>query len=315
MRQDPTNPARNSLSPSVNEGELLSAIEASGYPLQGIVADKLRPLFDVFEEWGYLDRDTKEHRSLDVHACIDLTKDKCSVVQPDLVLLIECKRSVHPFIFFKNVTDRSILGFPAIAGLKRGVVEIHETSGKRLSEMKGAHALGLVTLPFVENGPPRCSAFSRATLSGKKVELSGTELFNGLVLPLVKALDHASSLYKAREQPDRLFPKLLLLIGVVDAPMLLVESPHRASDPILTPWIRIVRHESVEDVHSWQRFQHYGIDVVHIDYLDEFISGRLLPFAEEFGKRAVSMSEILLKGGQVQDLDNYRWDLMEKRSN
>jgi hypothetical protein len=314
MKQHPTNPARNCLSPSVDEGELVRAIETSGYPLQGIVAEKLMPQFTVTDEWGYIDRDKKDHRSIDIYAYKDLTADDSAIVQPDLVLLAECKRSVHPFVFFKNVNDRSIPGFPAVAGLNRGVVEIREASGKRLSEVKGGRALGLDRLPFIESGPPTCAIFSRATLSGKKVELSGTELFNSLVLPLVKALDHAYVLFKARERPDRLFPKLVMSIGVVDAPMILVESPHRASDPILIPWVRIVRQESVEDPKSPQRYRHYGIEVVHIDYFDEFLSKHLLPFAEEFGRRTVLMSEILLRGGEVQGLDNWTWDHIKQKT-
>ena len=64
----PANPEKNSLSTGVNEAELIRAIDMSGYPLQGVVAGKLKEHFTVSEEWGYLDRDTKEHRSLDLHA-------------------------------------------------------------------------------------------------------------------------------------------------------------------------------------------------------------------------------------------------------
>jgi hypothetical protein len=297
MRQESGNPASNALPSSVDETELLRAIESSGYPLQGIVADKLKSLFGVTEEWGYIDRDTKEHRSLDILAHKRLAKDTDCVIQPCLVLLTECKTSVHPFVFFKSVTDRAIPGFPAVAGLKRGIVEIRESKRGRISEVKGAHALGLHRLSFIQNGPPRCSVFSRAVLSGKKVEMSGTELFNSLVLPLVKALDHAYCLYRDRQQPTHLSPNLLLSIGVLDAPMILVESPHLASDPILTPWVRVVRQESVEDPNSLQRFRYYGIEIVHIDYFDEFLSEHLIPFAEEFSRRSVEKAEILLHGG------------------
>jgi hypothetical protein len=315
MRQTATNPSNNCLPPSADEAELLQAIATSGYPLQGLVAEKLQSEFFVTEEWGYIDCDTKEHRSLDVFGYKKLVEATGSVVEPALALLVECKRSVHPFVFFQNVTDRGIHGFPEVAGLKRGVVEIHETSGKRYRESKGAYALGLDKLPFAANGPPICSVFSRATLSGKKAELSGTELFNGLVLPLVKAFDHADGLYKALSQQDHLFPVLLLSLGVVDAPMILVESPHRASDPILTPWVRVLRQETVEESHSLMRFgqRDYGIDVVHIGFLDEFLSTHLMPFAKDFGQRARQMAEVLRSGGEVQDLDHWSWDQIRKK--
>lgn len=313
MRQGPDNPDRNCVPRGVDEAELVRAIDASGYPLQGLVADKLKHTFTVTEEWGYIDRDSKEHRSLDVFAAKNLPVDKAASVRPRLVLLVECKRSVHPLVFFKNVTDRTIPGFPAIAGLNRGIVEIHDAKGGRFSEVKVAHALGLDKLPFIEGGPPICSAFSRAVLSGKKIELSGTELFNGLVLPLVKAFDHAKGLFKGWDRSDQLFPVLLLAIGVLDTPMILVESPHTASDPILVPWIRVVRQESNEDPHGWERSRFYGIDLVHIDYMDTFLSKQLMPFSDAFVDRTQRMAEILLKGGQVQDLDNWSWDQIQVR--
>jgi hypothetical protein len=309
MRKDPTNPPRNCLPPGVDESELVHAIETSGYPLQGLTASKLVPCFDsVTEEWGYIDRDTEEHRSLDVIAFKDLCTDPTSAIKPSMLVLAECKRSIHPFVFFKDVVERAIFGFPEVAALKRGIVEIHEASGKRQSEVKGAHALGLNKLPFVEHGPATCSAFSRATLSGKKVDLSGEELFKGVVLPLVKAFDHARSMNVAGSRDEQLFPKLILSMTVVEAPMLLVESPSRASDPILTPWVRIARLESIAKPEGWERFRYYGIDVVHIDFLDEYLSKHLLPFAEEFSRRAVKMAPVLFKGGVVQDLDKWDWE-------
>lgn len=313
MRQESTNPVKNCLPSGVKEENLCTAIESSGYPLQGLVAQKLSSSFSVSEEWGYIDRDSKEHRSLDVFGFKELAKGNTSPVSPGLVLLIECKRSVHPFVFFKNITDKPIPEFPAIAGLIREVVDIREASGKRFQEVKGARALSLDMHPFVLNGPARCSAFSRVTPSGSKVELNGTEIFNGLVLPLVKAFDHAATLFKAREKPDKLYPRLVMPIGVLDAPMILVESPQKASDPVLVPWIRIVRQESVKDPNSWQRFRFYGIDIVHIDYLENYLADHLIPFAKEYGERAVQMAEILLRGGEIMDLNDWNWDQIQIR--
>lgn len=314
MRKHSANPPRNVLPPSANESELLRAIELSGYPLQGLAAETLKSEFALTEEWGYLDRDTNEHRSLDLFGYRNLAQGAGGIVRPGLVILAECKRSVHPFVFFQNVVDRLIPGFPTVAGLKRGVVDVREISGKRSSDLYGAAALGLDKLPFVGNGPAECSAFSRATLSGNKAELSGTELFNSLVLPLVKAFDHARGLHRTGQDASELRPTLLIAVGIVDAPMILVESPRQASDPILTPWVRLRRQESIEDPQSWQRYRFYGIDVIHIDFLDDYLSKHLMPFAEEFGRRAATMAEILVNGGEVENLDNWAWDQIRKRT-
>jgi hypothetical protein len=305
VNQSPHNPAGNKLGPGINEPNLIRAIETSGYPLQGVVADKLKSTFGVTEEWGYIDRDTQEHRSLDVFAFKKLLAD--GDVQPSLVLLIECKRSIHPYIFFKNVVDREIPRFPQIAGLTRNAITIHESSGKRLSETSGMAVLGLAELPFVRPGPPHCSAFTMAIAQGDKVTVSGTDPFNSVILPLVKAMDHATSLYKAEPNPTRLYPTLILGLSVLDAPILVVNSPREASTPVLMPWVRVRRQEAQPD-RDRIKYMHYAVDLVHVDFFDEFIADHLTPFADEFVSRVKKQSTILFKSGTVELLDNWRWD-------
>ena len=47
MRINSGNPNRNQLPAGIDETELIKAIESSGYPLQGIVASKLKDYFGV----------------------------------------------------------------------------------------------------------------------------------------------------------------------------------------------------------------------------------------------------------------------------
>lgn len=308
MRQGPTNPSKNIVPTNIKEAALINAIEMSGYPLQSVVANKLNQQFGVTEEWGYIDRDSKEHRSLDIFAFKSLIEDQASSVQPSLVLLVECKRSMHPYVFFKNVTERPVPQFPLIAGIPNGHVNISEKNGNRGLFASGSTALGLDKLPFVEPGPPKCASFTKATPKGDKVNLSGSDPFNSLILPLVKALNFASQQYKARQKPERLFPTLILCLSVLDAPMILVESPELASDPILTPWVRIVRQEANPDPLSWTPSHFYVIDAIHIDFFDEVVFKHLLPFAEEFRNRVVQVKDILFQGGIVSNLDDWEWD-------
>lgn len=314
MKAAKFNPKSNQLPVGINETELVDAIEASGYPLQGIVANKLVSLFSVTEEWGYIDRDSKDHRALDIFAYKRLCEDNESPIQPNLVLLIECKRSRHPYVFFENVIERSIPGFPLVAGLPRNLVSISEQNGNRRRDAFGEEVLGLRELPLIETGPPKCAAFSKAIPSGKKVKLSGTDPFNSLVLPLVKALDHTSQLYQARERADRIFPSLVFCISVLDAPMVLVESPESATDPVLAPWIRITRLEANPDPRSWTRYRSYAVDAVHIDHFDEVLRDRILPLAAEFSRRAVRLGNVLFNGGLVSDISNWRWDQIQEKS-
>lgn len=303
MNQTPNNPAGNKLGAGTDEPMLIRAIETSGYPLQGILADKLKGTFEVTEEWGYIDRDTQEHRSLDIFAFRKLATD--GDVRPCLVLLVECKRSRHPYVFFRNVVNREIPGFPELAGLARYSITVKESSGKRMSMPAGSDLLGLDELPFVRPGPPHCSAFAKAIAEGKKVTMSGTDPSNSLILPLVKAMDHATSLYRVTPAP--LHPTLILCLSVIDAPVMVVTSPREASTPLFTPWVRVPRQEAHPE-HNRINYKYYVVDLVHIDFFDAFLSDHLTPFVDEFASRAKKQSKILFKGGTVQNLDNWRWD-------
>jgi hypothetical protein len=60
------NPPRNSLHDGLPMEGLKELVRLSGYPLQAVVASELQKEFVVTEEWGYPDRNTQQHRSLDV---------------------------------------------------------------------------------------------------------------------------------------------------------------------------------------------------------------------------------------------------------
>ena len=300
MNQTPNNPAGNKLGAGTDETTLIRAIETSGYPLQGIVADKLKGRFVVTEEWGYIDRDTHDHRSLDVFAFRKLADGD---VQPCVALLVECKRSRHPYLFFQNVVDREIPEFPRLVAFPR--VTIKESGGIRISVPSGSHVLGLHEIPFVRPGPPHCSAFAKATGEGKKVTLSGAEPFNALILPLVKAMDHATSLY--RVPSPLLQPIMILCLSVIDAPILVVTSPREASTPLFAPWVRVPRQEAHPE-HNRIDYKYYVVDLVHVDFLDAFLSDHLTPFVDEFASRVQKQSTVLRNGGTVQNFDSWRWN-------
>lgn len=179
-------------------------------------------------------------------------------------------------------------------------------------EVHGGDALGLNTLCFVEPGPPKCAAFIKAVPKGKKVDLSGTEPFNSLVLPITKALDHAAALYKENGVPEWLFPTLILCVSVVDAPMLMVDDPTSPNNPVLLPWVRIVRQEAnpSDKNRLWSRpwYRYYSIDVVYAEFFAKYVSEHVLPFAQSYAERAVEKAEVLLHGGEVTSLNKWSWE-------
>jgi len=188
------NPLENSLPKEAVEGYLLEAVRRSGYPLQSIVAAELAKSFAVTEEWGYADRTTQEQRNLDIFAFKRLAEENRNglLVAPSVVMLVECKRSSHPFVFFESETEqsRSLSGFPTIVGVQR--VELRQ--GVRSKEVAPSQCLGLESEPFAIGGPPICTTFARAGGKGddsglkspqnKGVVLTGSDAYNSILLPL-----------------------------------------------------------------------------------------------------------------------------------
>lgn len=307
--QQPANPPGNVLGPNIDTANFLAALEESGYPLQGVVTEALTHRFVPTEEWGYIDRDTGSHRSLDIFAFRNLSSDESSgPVLPSLVLLVECKRSDLPYVFFQNVVPRRIQGFPMVTGRNASTVAISEPirGGRtRTKSIPTGTAFGLAKQPFVAvDRPPQCSSLARAEpIKGGRFRLSGTDPYNRLVLPVVRAMDQARWLYRDHGSDSILYPRLISGLCVVEAPMLLIEGPRQPLKPVMAPWIRVVRREAVADVKSWRSFQYYAVDVIHAAFVEEYIERHLIPFASAFAEAVAEHQAVLMKGGVVEDVD------------
>jgi hypothetical protein len=329
MKQKPGNPERNHIPAGIGESDLIKGIEKSGYPLQSVVADRLvKRGFNVTEEWGYSDRDSGEPRSLDVLASSDQRFDRTAEVVPGIVVMIECKRSEHPYIFFRMVTRPHMEWFPSVYGLPHFGASLRERNSSKQSErheiVSASRALGLSELPFVSLGPDRAASFSQAKPNGNKVGLSGAEAFSNLVLPLSKAADHARSVYGHASGPGYIggrgtatavFARAALSIALLDAPMILVEDPDRVVEPVYTPWVRIIRQEpNVDRLSGDTPFRHFAIDAVHIDFFDEYLEKHVSPFEKEFAHRLETLGDVFLDGGEVPDLDRWHWSEIRRRA-
>jgi hypothetical protein len=308
VRAADSNPPENRIPSGINEDALLSAIEGSGYPLQVRVAAELKDAYSVMEEWGYRDPDTDTHRTLDIRAFRwvgDVTA-KHGSVNPGLLLLIECKRSKLPYVFFKSAVRDRAPGFPQVLGLRK----VRITSPERAStQVEPEQILGLYgDVPGVAL-PPVIAALSRAIPKGKHVSLSGKEPFNSLVLPLVKAVRHEITAQRVpRKGAESLYPNLVIPLAVIDAPMLLVETPPTARDPVLVPWVRLVRHERIKETSGLFNSAFYALEAVHASYFHAYVEQYLNPIAQLFSERVHRQAKILRDDGEAPQLFGWSWD-------
>lgn len=306
MDTSENNPHENQLPAGIKERVLLDAIATSGFPLQGLVAQELRDKYGVSEEWSFIDRDTEQLRSLDVFAWRSLEPHKH--VHCRAALLVECKSSIHPYVFFQNAVHNSY-HFPKCTGLKN--VQVAKRGDSAISKYQECHptkVLGLNESEFATT-PIVCSAFTQAIAHGDKVNVSGSDPFNSIVMPLVKSVDHASSLYQISDagRDGVLYPTLLLAVCVMDAPMIVVANPDDKQSISLTPWVRIFRQEARLNQHKEIRHAEYVIDFVHRGFMSEFFRIHVEKFLSAYRERLVESAGILLGGGRVPNLDSWTW--------
>lgn len=298
----PDNPVTNTIGSGVTEEGILEAIIKSGYPLQMKIVSKLVSKFGLQEEWSYIDRDTQELRTLDILATkelCDLEKDKDQPrVRPILNMLIECKQSTLPLVFFLSSSEPWILDFPFISGLSKDYISIESDDSNSTWQQPIVRLLGLNKHDFITKAPALSKTFSKCIRKGNNLELSGTDSFNGLVFPLIKA---ATYFNKSQTPPKTALYfdcNISLAVGVVDAPMIGVRVKEDGNELISLPWVRVLRHESEELQNDKyiDRAKTYAIDIVHKDFFQEYVDMHVLPFAKEFSRLILKHSNVIATG-------------------
>jgi len=298
METSSNNPSTNKLGSGLAETDVLDAVSKSGYPLQTIVSDYFRSQFHVQEEWSYIDKDAQELRTIDILAekwLYDFTQEQPRV-RPTLDLLVECKQSTLPYVFFLSSSKPQVPHFPLLAGLFKHTLILTTDDDASSFELPILRALGLESHPFIAEEPEYCMSFSKCVRKGSDVELSGSESFHGLVLPILKAMHY----FQIAESPPKTALyfdcHLAIGIGIIGAPMVGVRVSDESHDLTLLPWVRVVRHET-DEISDWQHWTRlFAIDIIHKDFLKDYLDKHVLPFAQEFSKLVIKHQQVLASG-------------------
>lgn len=296
------------------------AIEASGYPLQSLAADIILDVLNsserrcfVQEEWSFIDSELDIVRQLDSLISCDLpipdiedrpSTDPTSYLRFTGQMLVECKQSDLPIVFFLRETDPG--NYPHLAGLPHSELKVlvtndrDETDGFALldsaikANMSTATAVGLHNLPFYRL-LPTAIAMAKGRRKGSGLELSGDEVFRGLSIPLSKALQHFMQITRPSESRNSHHIRVVFPVAVLRAPIVGVKMS--GGKPVMTalPWVRVVLSEPrIED--TWERFsQPISFDVVHIDMLKEY-AVHALTATEEIARRMKRLASPIITG-------------------
>lgn len=210
-----------------------------------------------------------------------------------LDLIIECKQSELPFVFFLTDGKLSIHNFPYLAGLSKDEITITTDNDTSTWALTFKQALSFEDDDFLKKDPIFCQKFSKCERRGDKLVLSGEESFNGIIYPLLKAMRHFKLGVKPHEIAQYFNCHLILGMCVLDAPMVGVEIYRDHHEVILLPWIRVIVHQP-DNIPTFAHNDNvFAIDIIHKDFLDEYINNHVLPFSARLSKLIFKHQQVL----------------------
>jgi len=316
MKIVPDNPAANALGSGVSDEIVEQAIHASGYPLQLAVAKELSGDFSLQEEWSFVDPDSGSARTIDLLASMLLFewKEPQPRIRPELNFVIECKQSDLPYVFFLSGSHPWLPDFPVISGLKTRDIVLTSDDDSSSWTFRPLHVLELNHHPFLTNSVPFCMTFSKCVRKGKELVLSGSEPYQSLVFPIIKAVSHFDQVQSPPSTAYYFDCHMVIGLAILDAPMVGVRLTETGNETEILPWVRIVRHQPLDGENKAKRSQVLGIDVVHKDYLRTYVDQHVAPFAKEFSALALKHAHELADArGFVPSMGENSWTEIEPR--
>ncbi|MEU8200592.1 hypothetical protein [Streptosporangium sp. NPDC049046] len=311
-------PPYASLQAGLTGRDIFNAISKSGYPFQAEVADVLRTALSEFdkrptiqEEWAYVDSDSGQTRSIDVLAEASILDSEFETqykgpISPYVSLLIECKQSETPYIFFLrgDYPTRSF-SFPEIAGLKNTDVQIYgfppgiENDAPWLMSIHDL--IGCHHLPFFNTPTLFAVSFAKSSWrKGGNLELSGEEAYRGLTLPLIKASEHFRGASSPAADQDAFTLRFIVPLAVIRAPMIGAYLHNGKHVLMGIPWVRCCRTDPWPDKTGSGPFLaedsnlHY-FDVVHESFLSEYLN-ILMRDMRSASENIIKNSEVIAAG-------------------
>lgn len=316
METSENNPASNLLGPGITDQLVADAIQKSGYPLQLMIANQLQGDFFLQEEWAFPDPETQSVRTIDIVATQRLYehKEPQPRIRPALNFVIECKQSDLPYVFFLSETAPWLRDYPLISGLKSKYVNITTDDAPHSWSLDSLQILGLNEHPFLTRDAVTCMTLSKCVRKGSELLLSGSDAYQGLVFPLIKASSHLRDSRTPPPTAQYFDCELIIPVAVVDAPMVGVNLDKDGSKSKLIPWVRVARHQPLDGENYTDRSTVFGIDVVHKDFLETYINQHALPFAKEFAELALKHHHVLADTkGFVSGMGKNSWNEIEPR--
>lgn len=265
-----------------SDSELLDAVERAGWLLE----QRAYRILDAANchpraSWAFEDLDDRsKSRELDVFGFRQLLRDDKRRLTVAAKFLVECKQSKTPFA----AIGQHLPPWQAGAAIKRHGLSIREFPFSRgegsYSMVPSWRALRLVDIDrrFGDDGF-RASQVTKLEQRSKTWEADNAGIFNGLVLPLAKAVTHAhrgireqrvSTAGISRDPHSWIHYDITFPVVVTSAPLLVVDATSEVPTVSECKWFSARR-----ELDSLNLKGLFEIDFVSIDGFDEYVSSRL----------------------------------------
>ena len=229
-------------------------------------------------------------------------------------MVIECKQSDLPYVFFLSESNTRLSDFPVISGLKTGEIIITSDDDPSSWAFRPLELLDLDHLPFLQDSVPLCLTLSKCIRKGKDLVLSGSDPYQNLIFPILKASSHFDRIQKPPPTAHYFDCEMVIGLAVLDAPMVGVRLTNSGTKIELLPWVRVVRHQPADGANKYDRRNVIGIDLVHKEFLNNYIDGHVLPFANEFSSMVLKHPDVLAdERGFVAGMGKSSWTNIEPR--
>ncbi|MDX3756259.1 hypothetical protein [Streptomyces sp. AK02-04a] len=264
----------------------------------------------IQEEWEYIDSETQQARSVDILVGASVSSFTLQDLKPSQVplfsylnLVIECKQSDNPYIFFlRDSPPEDAPAFPEMLGPIKEKIEIFQRKengeiSEQATILGVRDVLGFYEFDYVLPALPYAVSLAKALRSKSKVEVTGEETYRALTYPLLKAVDHLKGTIESRTQTSWM-ERFVIAVAVVRAPMVGSTFSQSGEQRLISlPWVRVSRLEPTGNTINREgptnSVRYY--DVVHESYLDTYVD-LLAEALNGIAKRVMKHSSELRSG-------------------
>jgi hypothetical protein len=275
-----------------DDDEVVEALRQSGHLLEQEIAAGLETVgFATETNRAFADPEEGKSRELDVWATRTLYEDDERQLRVFIQLLIECKSSRAPFVVLTRPLGKGYRRSPP-QELSFPVPEYHtnvtNAAGRSYRVVPAFFYLELDQQYWPWTDGRRGVAIIRLDRQKDKWAADNTGIFDSLVYPLAKAMlafrNHFNPTGRATPVPGHWkYVGLFLPVVVLDSRLYVVDGSSNA------PQVEVVQHVRVQRELRTKHLQGlFGIDVVHRDYLLDWVSRVVVPFGEHVVARVTA---------------------------